>query len=348
MILPIPLQWQVLRLLKGRRTYQEICDRQWVLYPQESCLTPRAIYRSEDLERVTAVHPETTYAYEVGRIQGGKVNHAATTVYQIRQTHIQNGSVYKGAMRHCLAPAQTRFRSVSTTELLDRAALACTFAGLRYFGHFVTDDLTLAMAAESLAQPITMSQRLTTHQLEYRHLFGIDPLPVVQAQCQELLIIDDVGQNRFKRQRYERMRLRLRQLGPSTCEGVMFLRKSSGVRRWLVNETEVAAFLQKQGFVILDAESLSVAEIMRQVLGARLVIGVEGSQLVHGLFAMADGGTLLTLQPPNRFNNVHKDYTDCLGMNYAFVVGNPEANGFSICLEDLAKMLDRLSQAQLV
>lgn len=356
MMLPIPLQWRVLRLLKGRRTYQETADQQWVLHPRETSLTRRAIYRSEDLDRVTAVHPETTYQHELGRIRGGRVEHMATTVYRLRQAHFLHGYIYHGAMRHCLVTTKEHLFPSLTTEQIERAALACTFVGLRYFGHFMTDDLTLALAAESLAQPITVPQPLTAHQIEYRNLFGIHPLPVAQAQCQELLLIEDVGQNRFKRKRYEVMRSRLQQFSSATSSGsssatsrgVMFLRGASGVRRLLVNESEVAAFLKQQGFAVLDAETLSVAEIVRQTLGAKIVVGVEGSQLVHGLFAMAEGGTMLTLQPPDRFNNVHKDYTDCLDMNYAFVVGNPEPNGFSINIEDLAKTLDHLAHAQLV
>jgi capsular polysaccharide biosynthesis protein len=348
MMFPIPLQWRVLRLLKGRQTYQEVCDQQWILHPRETSLSPKAIYRSEDLDKVTAVHPETTYEHELRRIRGSEMEHAATTVYRLRQAHFLQGYVYKGAMRHCLVTTKERLFPALATERIEQAALACTFAGLRYFGHFMTDDLTLAMAAEPLAQPITVPQQLTAHQLEYRNLLGIHPLPVAQAQCQELLLIEDVGQHRFKRKRYEVMRSRLQQFGSASSWGVMFLRGTTGARRLLVNELEVAAFLKQQGFVILDAEKLSVTEIIRQALGAKIVVGVEGSQLIHGLFTMADGGTLLTLQPPDRFNNVYKDYTDCLEMNYAFVVGNPEPNGFSINIEDLARMLDQLAHAQLV
>ncbi len=114
-----------------------------------------------------------------------------------------------------------------------------------------------------------------------------------------------------------------------------------------VNEDEVAEFLKNQGFAIINPSRISASEIVRQTLGAKLIVGVEGSQLTHGLFSMADDGTLLTLQPPYRFNNVYKDYTDCLGMKYAFVVGKEVADGFEINLEDLARTLDKIENHQL-
>jgi len=54
------------------------------------------------------------------------------------------------------------------------------------------------------------------------------------------------------------------------------------------------------------------------------------------------------LQPPDRFNNVFKDYTDCLGLNYSFVVGHPVAGGFEIRIEDLVRTLDIVSQVRTV
>jgi len=137
---------------------------------------------------------------------------------------------------------------------------------------------------------------------------------------------------------------------PSRQSGqkVMLLRGNSGTKRSLVNENEIAEFLSSQGFVIVDPQKMSVDEILFETLGAEIVVGVEGSQLAHGLFPLGAAGTILTLQPPDRFNNVFKDYTDCLGLNYSFVVGNPVTGGFEIRIEDLARTLDMVSHVRVV
>lgn len=334
------------RLLTGRKTYQDLCDKQWTLCPSEKLISPPAIYLDGELDKVTAVQEETTLAYEVRRIQGGMQEHAATTAYRLRDAQIHNGYVYKRAVKVPLTTAKASFLSSDKLENFSEAALACTFSGNRYFGHWMTDDLTLTLAAQQLAKAVRTSQKLTHHQVEYSHLLGIDSTPVANAQFKELILIEDVGQNKFKRERYEQIRSKLKNLSsPQAGQGVMLLRGSSGKQRSLLNETEVADFLGNQGFTIIDPQKTSAREIALQTLGAKIVVGVEGSQLTHGLFTLKESGVMLTLQPPYRFNNVYKDYTDCLGLKYSFVVGKQVADGFEISIEDLAKTLDKVNSS---
>jgi capsular polysaccharide biosynthesis protein len=299
------------------------------------------------LDKVTDVQPETTYAHEIGRIRGDKAEHAATIAYQLSDAYILNGYVYKGPMKYPLVTTKEVLFNSPRIEYMPTAALASTFSGNLYFGHWLTDDLTLTLAAQQLAKAVTVERKLTDHQVEYLNFFDIHPIPITQAKCGKLIIISDVGQNRFKRERYEYMRFQLKKFGlVKSHRGVMFLRGTSGVQRLLVNEDKVAEFLKEQGFAIINTSRMSATEIVRQALGAKVVVGVEGSQLAHGLFSMADDGTLLTLQPPYRFNNVYKDYTDCLGMKYAFVVGKQVSGGFEINLHDLARTLDKIENYQ--
>jgi capsular polysaccharide biosynthesis protein len=94
---------------------------------------------------------------------------------------------------------------------------------------------------------------------------------------------------------------------------------------------------------VVDPQHQSAAEIVATIRGARIVVGVEGSHLAHGLFSMAPEGTLLVLQPPYRFNNVHKDYTDCMDLKYAFILGDACEGGFSMSMNNLNKTLDIIS-----
>ena len=56
---------------------------------------------------------------------------------------------------------------------------------------------------------------------------------------------------------------------------------------------------------------------------------------------MADQGGILTLQPPYRFNNIYKEYADCLEMKYGFIVGEQVEDGFQINLDRLDQLLHR-------
>ncbi len=334
------------RLLTGRKIYQELCDKQWTLHPNEESVSASAIYLNGELDKVTAVQEETTYAYELRRIQGGIQEHIATTAYRLRDVQIYNGYIYKKAMKFPLTTAKESLFGGGKLEPIPNAALACTRDGNRYFGHWMTDDLTLTIAAQQLAQAIRISQKLTDHQVEYTNLFDIHSTSVTKAQCKELIVIEDFGQNEFKRERYEYMRSKLKEISSFRAgEGVMLLRGKTGIERSLLNENEIAEFLSGQGFTVIDPQKMSAREIARQTLGAKIVVGVEGSQLMHGLFTLEEEGTMLMLQPPYRFNNIYKDYTDCLGLKYSFVVGKQVANGFEISTERLARTLDKINQS---
>ncbi|EKQ67661.1 hypothetical protein OsccyDRAFT_3944 [Leptolyngbyaceae cyanobacterium JSC-12] len=340
-----PFKQRVLRLIQGHKTYQAVCDRQWTLAPSVCSTHPPAIYLNGELDKVTEVASTTTYAAELKRIQGGMVEHDATIAYQLHNVHFLNGYVYRGAMKHVLVTSKESFLSQGSTNIISDAALACTWVGNQFFGHWLVDDLTLTLAAQQLAMAITVEKQWTCHQIQYSTLFNIQSSPVRQAFCKNFIIIDDIGQNQFKQERYQILRTKLKQhCLAAPHPGVMFLRKATGAPRSLVNEIAIADFLQSQGFTILEAETLSAEEIVQATVGAKIVVGVEGSQLVHGLFAMADDGVMLTLQPPFRFNNVYKDYTDCLGARYAFVVGKLVGTGFEIAIDDLARTLDKIDR----
>jgi hypothetical protein len=78
-------------------------------------------------------------------------------------------------------------------------------------------------------------------------------------------------------------------------------------------------------------------------LNANIVIGVEGSHLSHSIYPIKDGGSIIVLQPPNRFSMVLKDFTDCLDMNFGFLVGTEKEGGnFEINIQRLDELIDKV------
>lgn len=339
------LEQRALRIIQGRRTYRDACDRQWIVCDPGEYESLPAVFLEDDLKKIRSVGPVSTYAGEVSRLDVGTKTCGATVAYQFSDASIFHGYVYKGAMKYPFVDARESWISKETMVHVPKALIASNVYTCRYFGHWVIESLTLELAARHLnVLAVTPTQPSYKHQADYRDLVGLNPLPVNKAKCDQLIILDDIAANNFKRERFVQIRSQIgSKLKPlHSNHGVMFLRNGSGSNRLLVNEMEVADFLKSQGFAIIDAEALTGREVMSAALGANVVIGVEGSQLTPAIYALGDSGIILALQPPDRFSTCHKEYTDLLGMRYGFLVGDPVRDGFKVNIDTLARLLDKV------
>jgi capsular polysaccharide biosynthesis protein len=343
------VEQRALRVIKGRRTYQDAFDKQWTVCAAGEYESLPAVFHKDDLEKIRSVGPVSTHAGEISRLDVGTKRCGATVAYQYNNASIFHGYVYKGAMKYPFVDAKDVWTSNECVAHLPDALIASTMYSCRYFGHWITDALTLELAARNLNVPaVTSAQSFYKHEAGYRDLIGLNPLPVSRAQCDQLIIMDDIAANRFKQERFAHIRQQIsRKLKPlHSRHGVMLLRKGARGSRFLVNEMEVADFLKSQGFIVIDAETITAHEVMSQVLGAKVVIGVEGSQLTPAIYGLDDSGIIIALQPPDHFGTCHKEYTDLLGMRYGFLVGDPTPDGFKVNINSLAKLLDEVDLSQ--
>ena len=303
-----------------------------------------AFYDEGDLARVTGVDADSSREIEWRRIRGGALEYRPSVAYQLRDAVLSKGHVILPQLVRPLTigPFPRWGRYVETEP--EPALLTATFNGSRYFGHWMMDELSRLLAAPRIGQPVAPPRPLSNHQLDYLKLLGLEQRERSDVLFRQLVIIDDRTQNAYRRERYAVLRERARgrrQVVP--CEGVMLLRKQTGVARILVNEEELARQLAHRGFRIMCPTEHTVEEILDACMGAKVVLGVEGSQMIHSLFVMHDEGTLFTLQPPNRFNNILKTYCDGLGLRYAFTVGHQREDGFFVEPVELMRLLDRLA-----
>ena len=176
---------------------------------------------------------------------------------------------------------------------------------------------------------------------------GINDSRLVRnAYVDQVTVFVDQTHNKSRRLRYKILRSRLANKVPISFKEpnrrVYIRRGRTGERRILENENQIESFLQKNGFSIIDAESLSAEEIAFRTYNAKIVVGVEGSHLSHAQYSIADKGIFLVIQPPDRFSMVYKEFADCLGMKFAFVVGELTDNGFVLPLKNIQKILDLL------
>lgn len=344
-----PLKSLVFRkILRRNFAYQEFCDRKWTIVPGETCTSPPAIYFEDDLARVATIDVgATTYEYELSRAKGGRQEHGATLGYVLRNIELIDGVLYRGAMQHRLVRLPRRLTGPGVRDIVDSGALACTQCGGIYFGHWMSDDLSLYLAAEAHGTPIVVERKSYFHEPAYCGLMNILPHHKSRTRFNQLIVLDDVGQNSFKRKRYRELRTRLSKSFGSTRNRYVYIRRGvvrGSAGRSLTNSEQLEEFLKGQGFVIVDPDHQSAKEITESIGGARLIVGVEGSHMAHALYSIGDGGGICMLQPPNHFINVFKDYTDCLDLRYGFTTGVEAPGGFTVKVEHLERILEKMDQ----
>jgi capsular polysaccharide biosynthesis protein len=345
MLTATPLLNRVRRRLGSAHDYREASSRAWTLEPGCERIERPAIYDPHDLDRVTGVQSDTTMEHELERIQGGPVSHGPTRAYVLRDVQMMHGHLFQPGMTHALGSAPVPWFGTQPRLERSQGVLANSRYGLQYFGHWLSDDLPMALVARRLGEPVGPAFEPTQHQKAYAQLCDVQVQHLPDTSFKELIVLDDVGQNRSKRARVAELRARIRaSRTPRRHAGVILLRKASGSGRMLANEDVVAASLRERGFKVACPGEDSAEAILDACLGARIVVGVEGSHLAHGLMCMDDGGTIVVLQPPFRFNNVYKDRCDCMGLRYGFVVGEQRADDFSIDIGQLHRLLDRVER----
>lgn len=339
----------VRRLLAGHHVdLRSLASRTWTLCAAEYADCPPAIYLPGAIERVRQLSPWRTWEVEKQLIDGGRAEHAPSVGYSVRNVDLVGSHLYAGAARSNpgFGPERMVCTSLPPRQRIDEAVLVTNNSGSHFFGNRLLDDFPLELLAEGQATRLQMHTRPYGHEPGYRRLLGLPETPVTRhARIGELTFFVDFAQNSSKAERYAELRRRLRNALPRPAappHGVFIRRGPDGEPRHLANTDELEAALLARGIVTLDTSRLSAEEIARASLDARVIVAVEGSHLSHAIYSAAESATFLVLQPPDRFAMAYKEYTDRVGMRFAFVVGHPAAEGFTIDVNELNRLLDRI------
>ncbi|KIC41617.1 hypothetical protein RA27_10310 [Ruegeria sp. ANG-R] len=343
------LKWSVTRLISGPGpNIRSLASDSWEICPSDVTNIPPAIYLASSLERITALSPWRNWETEHHAIEGRPTEHAATRAYLVKDVTISGSFLFRGTAR-----AQEGFGSFSILQTNDNpherikeACLTSCWSGSHYFGVFMRASLPQEMLPQPSETAISMMTKPYDHEAGYRQLLQL-PLPkcVTSAHVKRLILYTDYAHNASKSARFSELRRRMRaSLGPvsNNRPGAYLKRGNTGERRIVVNEKALEEVLSAKGFDIVEPAKLSPYEISQRLLDVPVIVSVEGSHLAHGIYSIAAGGTFLVLQPPNRFAMAFKEFTDRAGMQFAFTVGHPAANGFSVDIDDLERTLDLL------
>lgn len=338
---------------KPSATLESLAVKTWEIAPGSTAIAPAAFFLPNQLERVTGWEEALFYPNEHPRrtMEGvGRVEHGATRGFLLKDVWMIDGALYKGNAKSWLTPGG-RFPGIRVENEIDRGALYCTMGGNKWFGTWLMDDcLTYRLACDEgvpvttapFADNVSIARNGILHAPGYERWLGMSPVRLRNAYFRELVIFNDLSQNLNKHLRFRAMGEQLlSHVNVSTHPGVFILRGGHGALRRLRNEMEVAERLRdRRGFRILDPATCDVPTIVAACAGAQTVVGIEGSQLIHGVNVLPPGGSLLVLQPPNRFLCFFKYLTDRDHQNFGFVVGTPEGDGFRIDPDEVERTLD--------
>jgi hypothetical protein len=334
------------RLLLGDRSLLQAAASTVELAPASRFMHPAPIFENSDLNRITGFGAGTTREYERGHTVATWREHKATSAHRMKNLLLINGSLYAKQFKHSVSLKNGPPFSFGIAPRLGQGVLAQSWLGARYFGHWLLEDVMLGLLASGRGEASGVARQLTAQQDDYARFFNYrhKDLPKV-AWVEDIEILSDSGLNEFHMGRLKALRKRF--IAPPLYPrhgGVFLMRGSGGEARKLVNEAAVADFMRTRGFKVINPGSESMETVRNAVANANLVVGVEGSQLSHGVLGVAERGAMLVLQPPFRFNNAFKERCDLLGITYAFIVGKAVTGGFTVDLNALAKLIDRIQK----
>lgn len=259
--------------------------------------------------------------------------------YRLGECIIVGGTVITKQSRHLLRAMPELVNLKARLAVFDRATLLNTMQGLYYFGHWLQDDCPLYERVKDAPPLLSVARNDWPDMSYYETGFGQTWTETRFAHVGDLTVWRDLNYSTEKAQRIQALRVRLRKTMVPRASGriVYISRGQTGEPRNMSNVVAFEAALRQAGVEVVEPGQGGQA-----MLGARIVISIEGSQACHGIYALADGGTILIIQPPERFYNPLRNWTSLLGLTYAIVVGQKDATSFFVNPDEVLRMVDRL------
>ena len=333
------------RLLRRtpKRLYS-IAEKVWEVHPRTPGILPRAYYLPGQLDRVQGWdYLPARPGDELAAPQ--TCEHAATRALLLRDVALVDGSLYKGPASHFFRSRHRRWLpQLHVSAEVDEAALYCSRDGVQWFGQWLLLDSSTYLLAREFGPPTTLDEFRSPHLRDYEARLGVECARYGSAFFRKLFVFEDFGHNAHRSERFRRVQRRI--VGEQPLEkhaGVFILRGTSGARRILVNEAELADRLRaRRGFRVIDPLEHDVETILATCRGARVIVGVEGSHMAHAALTAEQGDAFLILQPPTRFMLIFKNLADREGLHFGFVVGTPEGDAFRVDPDEVERTLELL------
>lgn len=332
------------RRLFGAQSLAEIAEDCVEVCPAEERIDPPAIYLPSELDKIVSLAPMgSSDAFKTG-VFGGRVVHAATRAYRIKDATIRRYGAYKKQWFHAFPDDRPYCDRATVWTGHKSAALVSSWVGLKFFGHWLTDDAARYPLAAQFGAPLTLRVPNWRDVATYREIFNQDWTPYDCGRFKELIVFEDFGQNEHRRRRLQNLREAVsRRVKPRNKGGFIYLRRgdTGATPRLVENEVALVGQLSEAGFSIIDVAENTTQEIVEAIQGAKLVVSVEGSQLAHAMPGISETGAILAIMPPTLATTVHADWAKLLGVQFGFVVGKQSGNAaFEVDIDSVMKTVE--------
>lgn len=290
-------QFRLSRKLGLSRVLEDVAEQTWEIAPAQRVETPPSVFLDGQFEKARVIEAWSSREVEIKRVFGGVFERPPLVARRFADAMLHLGAIHCGRAEKPLLPLETPHYPARDFPVLDieEGALAGSYLGLAFFGHWLSDDAPLALLASKYGEPISPKPpALHTHIRGGGHFDGyvrLLDLPWRAAEnvrFRSLILFDDEEFTSHKGDRLEQLRNTVcERLGAPRAAGRrVFIKRGHvdrGGRRF-INEGLVAEELSRDGFDILEPAKASVEEIAAALYGATLIAGVEGSHLMHATF----------------------------------------------------------------
>lgn len=317
----------------------------WQISPAESLPYPSSRFLPGQVERIRASIfsplPDTIEALT----RQGDTQEGPTKAWRLKSVDLVDGVLYHGGGEYHLRPRSRKFGMARRPRTEVSGALYETWTTNRWFGSWLMDATLAYELADAAAQPITTRPAPSpdSHQARYEALIGMSPNRLAgDVHLSDLVIFDDLPNNGGKAKRAVDLRRRLLEgRAPAPVPGVFLTRGHAGDQRVLLNERDLAERLAaERGFLVIDPLEVSVDDLIEACGAARVIVGVEGSHLVHGITVAPPGAAIIPIQPPERVAATLKQMTDRLDQFYGLLVAEGSDTEFTLSRDDLFATID--------
>lgn len=304
---------------------------------------PPVLYEPEQLGRIRACAFGEVVREKIAELEATSFAGQPPECYRLGESIVVGGTVITASSRHLLRTMSELKSLRSELGYYESATFLNSMQGLHYFGHWLQDDCSLYELVRPAPTLLSVVRPNWPDRYIYERAFGQTWTETAFAYVGDLTLWRDLDYTIGKAGRIKGLRAKLRQAFPARNPGriVYIGRGRHGEPRTMSNAAAFEDALRKAGVHVLEPGQGSEA-LIDALLDAELVIAIEGSQACHGLYALAEGGSFLILQPPERFYNPLREWAGMLSLRYGFVVGEKDDVSFHVDPSEVLRMVDRL------
>jgi hypothetical protein len=330
----------VRRLAFGPGTLESVASDVETICPLEEAEVRETTCLPGQIDRITGASVFATVKSQIKHVTDRIAIHAPTLAYHLSGATLYNGNLY---CHNFKLPAANDSKTNGSVQLTS-AALASSYIGSQFFGHWLRDDCSRYLLAETYGKPLTLDHSDYGHAPTYAEMFGQDWTPTTGATIDHLVVFQDHAQNSNKKKRYHTLRREIRdKVSPARTPLVYLCRGNTGHPRKVANERALIDELVRRGFSVADVGTDNLEDILAKIAGAKLVLSMEGSHLNHCCMSLSEGSALLVLQPADRFSANFKGWADAVDIRSGFVVGPKFESGYHFEIDEILKTMELLS-----